>query len=72
MLRRKFRGESKTRDFPDVYKKLVEQILRGRSSHRRCSVGEGVLRNFANFTGKHLCQSLFLNKVARNFYKHLF
>ena len=24
----------------------------------------GVLRNFANFTGKYLCQSLFLNKVA--------
>ena len=24
----------------------------------------GVLRNFAKFTGKHLCQSLFLNKVA--------
>ena len=27
-----------------------------------------VLRNFAKFTGKHLCQSLFFNKVAgRNF-----
>ena len=25
---------------------------------------KGVLRNFAKFTGKHLCQSLFLNKVA--------
>ena len=24
----------------------------------------GVPRNFAKFTGKHLCQSLFLNKVA--------
>ena len=24
----------------------------------------GVLRNFAKFTGKHLCQSLFFNKVA--------
>ena len=24
----------------------------------------GVLRNFAKFTGKHLCQSLFSNKVA--------
>ena len=24
------------------------------SSHRRCSVKEGVLRNFAKFTGKHL------------------
>ena len=30
------------------------------SSHRRCSIKKGVLRNFAKFTGKHLCQSLFL------------
>ena len=28
------------------------------------SVRKGVLRNFAKFTGKHLCQSLFLNKVT--------
>ena len=35
-----------------------------RSSHRRCSVRKGVLRNFTKFTGKHLCQSLFFNKVA--------
>ena len=31
---------------------------------QRCSVREGVLRNFAKFTGKQLCQSIFLNKVA--------
>ena len=30
-----------------------------RSSHRRCSVKKGVLKNFANFTGKHLCWSFF-------------
>ena len=35
-----------------------------RSSHQRCSVTKGVLRNFAKFTGKHLCQNLFFNKVA--------
>ena len=35
-----------------------------RSSHRRCSVRKSVFRNFAKFTGKHLCQSLFFNKVA--------
>ena len=28
------------------------------------SVRKGVLTNFAKFTGKHLCQSLFFNKVA--------
>ena len=32
------------------------------SSHGRCSVNKDVLENFAKFTGKHLCQSLFLNK----------
>ena len=25
---------------------------------------KGVLRNFSKFTGKHVCQSLLLNKVA--------
>ena len=25
---------------------------------------EGLLRNFAKFTGKHLCQSFIFNKVA--------
>ena len=32
--------------------------LTDRNSHRKCSVKKGVLRNFAKFTGKHLCQSL--------------
>ena len=35
-----------------------------RSSHQRCSIKKGVLRNFTEFTAKHLCQSLFFNKVA--------
>ena len=35
-----------------------------RSSHGGCSVRKNALRNFAKFTGKHLCQSLFFNKVA--------
>ena len=35
-----------------------------RSSHQRCSVRKGFLRNFAKFTRKYLCQSLFFNKVA--------
>ena len=35
-----------------------------RSSYRRCSVRKGVLRNCAKFTGKHLPQSLFFNKVT--------
>ena len=27
------------------------------SSHQRCSLKKGVLKNFTKFTGKHLCQS---------------
>ena len=40
------------------------EIERKRSIHGRCSVRKGVLRNLARFTGKHLCHSLFLNKVG--------
>ena len=29
-----------------------------------CYVRKAVLKNFAKFTGKHLCQSLFFYKVA--------
>ena len=39
-------------------------LKRFRSSHRKCSVKKGALRNFVKLTGKDLCQSLFFNKVA--------
>ena len=39
-------------------------LILDRSSYWRCSVRKDVFRNFAKFTGKHLCQSLFFNKVA--------
>ena len=39
-------------------------MLTNRSSHRKCSVRKDVLRNFAKLAGKHLCRSLFFNKVA--------
>ena len=35
-----------------------------RRSHQRCSVRKEGLINFVKFTGKHLCQVLFYNKVA--------
>ena len=39
-----------------------------RSSRPEVFCRKGFLRNFAKFTGKYLCQSLFFNKVAsRNF-----
>ena len=38
--------------------------LHSRNSHQRCSIRKDVLRDFAKFTGKHLCQTLFFSKVA--------
>ena len=35
---------------------------KSKSSHRRCSVRKGALRNFAKITGKHLYQSVFFIK----------
>ena len=35
-----------------------------RTSHPEVFRKKGVLKNFAKFTGKHLCQSPFFNKVA--------
>ena len=40
------------------------EILIVRRSHQRCSVEKGVLKNFIKFTGKHLCQNPFFNKVS--------
>ena len=43
---------------------------KSRGSYQRCSIKKAVLKNFAIFTGKHLCRSLFLKKLqARNFIK---
>ena len=44
---------------PEITKNL-------RSSHQRCSVRKGVLRNFTKFPRKHLCQSLFLIKLQNS------
>ena len=38
---------------------------RSRCSRPEVFYKKGVLKNFTKFTGKHLCQSLFFNKVAR-------
>ena len=50
--------------------KMLRLRLTSYSVHLRISRPEmfckiGVLRNFAKFTGKHLSQSLFFNKVAK-------
>ena len=43
---------------------VSRRIFIVKSSRRRCSLRKDVLRNFAKFTGAHLCQSLFCDKVA--------
>ena len=35
-----------------------------RSNDWMCSLRKCILRNFSTFTGEHLCQNLFFNKVA--------
>ena len=47
----------------DLNELILILINNLRSSPRRCSLRKGVLRNFAKFRGKHLCQSLFFNKI---------
>ena len=52
-----------------VHSKLIDSIMFDGSAQYRSSRPEmlckkGVLRNFTKFKGKHLCQSLFFNKVA--------
>ena len=52
---------------------MIYLFINYRSSHKSCSVKKDVLKNFASFRGKHLCQNLFFNKVAglteNNFFK---
>ena len=43
------------------YKKLYTH----RSSHLRCSIKKGILKNFVNFTEKHLCLSLLACKFIK-------
>ena len=48
---------------------MLQRILilfDNRTSHRRCSIKKGVLKNFAKFRGKPVAESLF-NKVASHF-----
>ena len=43
---------------------LSKGLIQIRSIRPEVFCKKGVLRNFAKFTGKHLRQSLFFNKVA--------
>ena len=52
-------------DFTQTSLTLLKQedMILNRGSHQRRSIKKGVLRNFAIFTWKYLCQSLFLIKL---------
>ena len=43
-------------------KEILESLFR--SNQQVCSLRKVVLRDFAKFTEKHLCQSVFFNKVS--------
>ena len=49
---------------PKAKKKLfwILKDLIDKSSHRKCFVRKGALKNFAKFRGEQLCQSHFFNK----------
>ena len=47
-----------------IYFNIILFISFNRSSHPEVFCQKCVLKNFAKFTGKHLCQSLCFNKVA--------
>ena len=70
---RKRREYSIKRSEKSAKKLCIEEAI---SSHETCSslyrsscpevfCKKGILRNFAKFTGKQLCQSLFLNKQLK-------
>ena len=42
----------------------LEKCAKLISSHQRCSVRKSVFRSFIKFTRKHMCHSLFFNKVT--------
>ena len=52
------------RCFPVKYVKFLRAVNLKNINHRRCSLRKGVLRNFAKFIWKHLCQSFFVTKVT--------
>ena len=70
LIKLTFKNTFKQRLFHFLLVSLLFTWKTCRSSHRRCSVRKGVLRNFTKFTGKRLCWFSFLIKLqALNFIK---
>ena len=51
---------------------LLSRIYTLRSSHQKCSVKWGVLKNLAKFTGKHKCQNLFFDNNSPDSWFYIF
>ena len=64
MATKRKHAEVTLRKSPKFRRNLKNESALKRSRHPEVFCKKGVLRNFAKFTGKHLCQSLFFNKVA--------
>ena len=60
-------GSYLQRESFEEYEKNIHETVRG--SHQRYPIKKGVHRNFIKFTGKHLCQSLFLKFLRNLFYR---
>ena len=52
----------KSQNYEHFFCCLSQQLISEAATEMFCK--KGVLRNFAKFTGKQLCQRLFFNKVA--------
>ena len=63
---RKINNQKCSRAMTEIFKFKGHSydLRKNRSSRPEVYCKRGVLRNFTKFTGKHLCQSLFFNKVA--------
>ena len=58
-----FKLEWNTKSLFRLYEHRTTQVIL-RSKHRKCSVKQGVLKNFTNFIWKHLFWTLFSEKVT--------
>ena len=64
-------NHQKTIDFLVDSGKTEVNLLKFRSSHRRCSTNKGIVKIFSIFPGKHLCQRLWHRSFPVNFDKFL-
>ena len=51
-------------NYENAKHEYFKSFLTLKSNHQRCSTKKGVFKNFAKFTWKHVCQSLYFNKNA--------